>query len=222
MKKILLIILGITLITACGNSEISKGMTLETNEEEVNALVNDNISEADVKKIEEEMNYNEILITENDVNDKNYRISVNDKFGLTLPSDIKRMTNEELTERYGEVKPPVAYSDFKGIDISIAYDPTPIYESNMAEMLDFFESAYVQSYGEYFKLISKEVKEINGSQLGILEFTMEQEGENLYMKTVMGLIDKTFLSIAFSCQVNTQSEHEVIFNKIIDTIEVIK
>lgn len=166
------------------------------------------------------MKNNEIVMIENGNGDKvesKYVSLEGYNYSVLVPTSLTALTAEEISESYGTVEAPVLVYANESDTVNIAFSEP---DSNLKnDEIKEYLSAMKTILGTSMDVISTDLVEKDGHNIGILKVISELNKEEIYNEMAFFSYEDKLAIITFSCRNDARGEWEKVGDAIIDSIK---
>ncbi|MEO1515040.1 MAG: hypothetical protein AAFV95_08500 [Bacteroidota bacterium] len=146
---------------------------------------------------------------------------LNDRIELKIPSDFDIMDEETIKMKYPtEQRPTLVYTN-KRASINVALNLTENPASQ--ELMEPYKEGLVQSFQTNYpdaEWKNSEVIEVNGRQIGYLEFVISAPDAKIYNRMFFTDLDDKLLLCSFNCTLEHVTEWESVSKEIMHSLKL--
>lgn len=139
------------------------------------------------------------------------------KYRVLVPTNFKQLTAEEIAEGYGTTEAPelVFSNDDNTVNVAFSKPNNALKNDEIKEYLDAMKTIL----GTSMEVISADMVEKDGHNVGVLKVMSELDDEKIYNEMAFFSYDDKLAIITFNCRDDIREEWEKVGNSIIDSIK---
>lgn len=166
------------------------------------------------------INNNETVMIENGKGDKvesKYVSLEGYKYKVLVPTSFKELSAEEIAKDYGTTEAPerVYSNEENTVNVAFSKPNNTLKNDEIKEYLDAMKTIL----GTSMDVISADMVEKDGHNVGILKLVSELEDEKIYNQMAFFSYDDKLAIVTFNCRDNIRNEWEKVGNSIIDSLK---
>ena len=145
-------------------------------------------------------------------------ISIDDlKYRILVPADFKSLSAEEIAKDYGTSEAPelVYANEENTVNVAFSKPNNSLKNDEIEEYLNAMKTIL----GTSMDVISANMVEKDGHNIGILKIVSELEDEKIYNQMAFFSYDDKLAIVTFNCRDNVRNEWEKVGDSIIDSIK---